>query len=167
MSQQILTEYQQYLSEDGFKILKEFLECVESKTIFRPHTKSILCFLGSGSNGKTTLVNKIKELVGLENFSDIYAEPDGYNDPDQSEEFDNVDYRQFKQLVICNEFSQPAQYSILKQLSGNVSVFCRQVNEDGSSFMPEHNLICVLNSLQNLEQDLLNRFVIIEFTHVF
>ena len=147
MTDQLLNEYEQFISKDTFSNLKEFLECVGSDKIFREGQKSILCFRDSGSNGKTTLAKKIINLVGNNNTFILSS--------------NSLEKYEGQKLVVNHEYEENNN-SLLKKLCGGDIYYLRN-----TCFIPKCNIICVLNDSSGVTNDMLARFVFVDFIHTF
>lgn len=148
MSAEILQNWKQYFTESNYEILKEFIECVESDKIFRNGEKKILCFRGTGNNGKSTLLKEIEKLVDPSKLS--YLQEEKYK----------------PKLIVCGEYDTNKD-ELLKQFSSGDLVYSKNPYEEAKPYLPKCNIICVTNNSENMDKTILNRMIFIDFTHIF
>ena len=146
--EQIINEYKPYISDEGFQHLKEFIDSMSNNLTFRKEHKSILCFRGPGNNGKTTLLRRIVGFLGNKAFN-----------------ISNFDFNQNVsgiKLYFCDDFD-----FVSEKHSAIVKLFSRNIDEDATSIDNFRNFVCVINTTDNIDPSLLNRFVFVDFLHTF
>jgi len=145
MSEQLLNNWKTYIDEPDFQILRKFVDCLVSDETFEHDGKKIVCF--KGCNGKTTLVNEIINLIGVDNV---------LNCPLNISRIDTRDYK----LIVCQEYI-PTYNGTLKQLSSNDNLWGR----NGSVYVNKANILYVTNCDDDIS--LHPRTVTINFNHTF
>lgn len=126
----------------------------------------LLIFVGSGANGKSTLLDVIQQVLG-EDFA-IQGSPDLLVDkPRDSHPTNRMDLFG-RRLVVCTEteIDQKLAESQLKQLTGSDSVRGRQMRQDNWEFRPTHKLILCTNHMPKLsggDDALWRRIIVVPF----
>lgn len=125
---------------------------------------------GEGSNGKTTFINAIKDVLGEDYFmtavSDFLMIKKFDGHPTEKADLFG------KRIVSCSETESNERISekLVKQLTGNESIRARRMNEDFWQFDPTHKLILSTNHrpvIRGTDNAIWRRIRLIPFTRVF
>lgn len=126
---------------------------------------NIFMFVGTGSNGKSKLIQLIQELIGKSNCSNISIQDLANN------RFAKADLYG-KKANLCSDIpdSVISSSGILKGLTGEDTVWAEEKGKKGFSFFNTAKLIFSGNNLPEIKDKspaMWNRFILLEFPNVF
>lgn len=130
-----------------------------------------MCFFhGGGSNGKSTLLNTVKEVIGgdyaMQGQSDLLIERKGEQHPTELADLYG------KRLVICaeTEAMRKLAEAKLKALTGGEPIRARRMREDFWEFVPECKFVLVTNHLPEIwgqDEGIWRRLLVVSFLRQF
>ncbi len=141
----MLENWMQYLTSEDYDYIVKFVEDTQNDI---DRTDRFMIFYGSGSNGKTTLINEIVDIIGqskCENLHSLY----------QSKTI---------KLLITNDDSN---FGMIKQLLSDDKILTRNKNKEYEYRTQNWKIIMETNKIENLEESIKRRAKIITFTHRF
>lgn len=112
--------------------------------------QSLPILWGNGSNGKTTFLNAIMDVLGKDyamkspsNF--LLAKPNEAHPTDKADLFG-------RRMVICSETEEGKRLdeSLVKELTGDEPIRARRMREDFWEFQPTHKILLVTNHLPRI-----------------
>lgn len=156
-----LSRWSQYIVPEEFEILKEFIYNTANDI---PYDK-LLIFCGSGSTGKTTLVNELISLIGKSNCTSVSL---GYNMRNNKNAIFYNDFHYTKQLMTYNydEMNNTHDTNI-KNILERKPILSKKLYQPTECHYPKANQLLVTDNLRKINDELLAMSKVIHFTHIF
>ena len=153
----MLENWSEYINQNDLDKIRNFVS--ESIDKNKDHN-TIMIFCGTGSNGKTTMINEIMNIVGKQN-----CEHSAFN----AINCVGGDHYISKKLLIFNDIDtlDTKMESVLKQLTSNDKMTTRRLYEDSICMKPKSNIIIETNKMFGIPNTLLEKTTIINFEHKF
>ena len=152
----------QVLNPDAIPQVQEFLGYCLWRSY--PFHKAFI-FTGCGSNGKSTLLNVMRSMIGGDNVTNISLQ--------------NIDGNRFSSALmynklanLCNDIPRKSLFNtgIFKQLCGGDAVYAEEKFKSGCNFINYAKLCFSCNQLPETHDDsdaFFRRIVIVDFPNVF
>jgi P4 family phage/plasmid primase-like protien len=118
--------------------------------------RSILCFYGDGSNGKSMFLELITKLLNTNNKNKFYSIFDKSTFLDiKKSNCDDVYYSKYSRVVICDEFNENDEIntSLIKKISSGDEISVSGKYKSKLSFSPIFKSILASNHMMKLPAD--------------
>jgi phage/plasmid-associated DNA primase len=149
----MLDNWAKYFDPNEFNELTSFVnDCMNGIS----RHNEFLVFVGSGNNGKTTLLNEIINLIGPANCEYTPSHGSYFNMDKKMLCISDVDNNDVNK---CSAF--------IKQIVSRNPITYKKPHHQAETHVPVSNIILIGNTIDNFDYGLIKRAKIIHFNHVF